>query len=243
MVDEAVGVDDDDSDELEESVEDETEPVLSVEGWAIRDITLDVERGSALAIVGDESSGSATLMRILARLSTPTEGSIVVRAPIVPALDGLRGLVQPARTILENGAILGRMLGAPKARLEARVGGALAFAGLAEHSHVRAGEMDRAAHRRLIVASAFQLDPAVVVADAVMLGGEQWFVDRLDEHIQRRRSEGLALLVAGGKDDVLRRLCDRAVVMAYGRIVAAGALEVVLARAVDQQRTAPEKPS
>lgn len=228
------GIDDD----LDDPIEDDVGQVRA-EGWALSGFTLDVEQGAALAIVGDENSGSATLMQILARIVRPSEGSVVLRTPVAVALESSRGLVQPVRSTRDNVILVGRLLGASKRQMEECADHALDFAGLASQAHVRAVDLDKDAQRRLVIAIAFELSPAVLVADAAMFGRERWFVDRLDEQLERRRAEGLALLVAGSREEVLRRVCDRAVLMMNGVVVREGTPEAVLAEAVEQGESGP----
>src|SRR5258708_4845358 len=66
--------------------------------WALSDLTLDIRRGSSLAIIGPNGSGKTTLLKVLARITPPTSGRVLVRGRVAPALEVASAFLQPELT-------------------------------------------------------------------------------------------------------------------------------------------------
>ncbi len=203
---------------------------------ALRGITLDVQRGESLAIVGKSGSGKSTLMHLLALLDRPSTGSVFVNGePVddVPTreLNRLRNetfgfifqqfFLVPGDTVLANVMLPLRIGGVPRRQRRVRALDALERVGLADRAQQRAVTLSGGQKQRVAIARALVGDPSVLFADEPTgnldsANGETIATELFDLH----RSEGLTLVLVTHDDDLAAR-CDRSITIADGLITAA----------------------
>jgi ABC-type polysaccharide/polyol phosphate transport system ATPase subunit len=223
IADEGVGLDasdDDDDDDMDTEVSGrEGRPVVPASGWALADLSFELPFGAALAVVGPPGSGKTTLLQILARVTRPTVGRVLLQGPVTPVLAPSVGLVRPGTTVAESVVALGVTFGARPSSMREHLVSTIACAGLESSADAPVSTIPRASVRQLIVSVAVHTYPAVIVAEIGMLAGAPTFTARLQETLSMRRQEGLALVIAGGLRDEkhLHRYCDRSLVLDEGR--------------------------
>jgi putative ABC transport system ATP-binding protein len=210
----------------------------------LRGVTLQVERGETVAVVGPSGSGKSTMMMIVAGLERPSTGSVRIGGTDFGALDedGLAlfrrrniGIVFQAfhliatMTALENVAVPLELAGVSDAFDRAREG--LKIVGLGERVTHYPGQLSGGEQQRVALARAFAAEPSLLLADEptgnldTATGGA--IIDLMFE-LQRKRDATL-LLITHDRDLAAR--CDRTVRMHDGRIMA----EATAARAATQR--------
>ena len=206
---------------------------------AVDNVSLTVEPGDVLGIVGASGSGKSTLARILTRLITPTSGTVLLRGVDIHALDddAVRAQVRPAiRMIFQDpdAALNPAYTIGDGLRRALRLGGRtpaerideVMYALLGEVGLVRSyadkypDELSGGEKRRLGICRVLASNPAVVVADEPLSGLDVVLQERvlallLKEQEQRR----FALLLVSHDLDRVHQACSRVVVMFSGRIV------------------------
>jgi putative ABC transport system ATP-binding protein len=210
----------------------------------LRGVTLQVERGETVAVVGPSGSGKSTMMMIVAGLERPSTGSVRIGGTDFGSLDedGLAlfrrrniGIVFQAfhliatMTALENVAVPLELAGVSDAFDRAREG--LKIVGLGERVTHYPGQLSGGEQQRVALARAFAAEPSLLLADEptgnldTATGGA--IIDLMFE-LQRKRDATL-LLITHDRDLAAR--CDRTVRMHDGRIMA----EATAARAATQR--------
>ena len=194
---------------------------------ALRGIDLEVHSGEFLTIVGPNGAGKTTLLRILATLSRPTQGSVHIAGHVLPSgADQARrqiGLLshQPLLygdlTAEENLRFFGRMYDVPQ--LEARIVELLDKVDLLDRRTSRARTFSRGMQQRLAIARALLHDPAVVLLDEPFTGLDPHSSDRLEELLHLLRDGRRAVVMTIHDLDRGWAMCDRALVLARGKIV------------------------
>jgi putative ABC transport system ATP-binding protein len=147
---------------------------------ALRDVSLDVETGTLVALVGRSGSGKTTLLNVVGGLDRPDRGSVHVAGVDVMRLDddGLADLRRttvsyvfqtfgliPVLTAAENVGVPLRLTRTPVAERERRVATLLELVGLADHAQQRPDELSGGQQQRVAIARALAASPRLLVAD------------------------------------------------------------------------------
>ncbi len=199
------------------------------EFWAVRDVSLQLRRGEALAIVGRNGAGKTTLLRTITGLIRPDAGEVRSRGRVAPLLSlgaGFNPLLSGRENIFINMAILGLTTRQIHQRFDAVVD--FAEVGPALDSPVRTYSSGMTA--RLGFACAVHVAPDVFIIDEALAVGDANFRGKCYRKIAELRRQGVALLVVSHSVQVLMAVADRAVYLEQGTVVAAGPTHEVLTR-------------
>jgi putative ABC transport system ATP-binding protein len=200
---------------------------------ALRDVSLDVARGTMVALVGRSGSGKTTLLNVVGGLDRPDHGTVVVDGTDVTALDedGLSGLRRdtvayifqtfgliPVLSAAENVGVPLRMSRMPIDEREQRVALLLDLVGLADHAEQRPDELSGGQQQRVAIARALASSPRLLVADEPT--GQLDAETGLSVMALLRgvvESEGVTALVST-HDPVMMALADRVVRISDGQV-------------------------
>ena len=228
-LDEDEDVDDDDVDDDDDIADDPPDTDSRAprnEGahaiWALRDVTFDVPRGKSIAIIGSGGSGKTTLLKILSRVTPPTEGSVVVRGRVAPLLGRIAPLMQGEFTGRQNVFLISELYGVPRDAAAERLDEIFTFAGITAFADTKVKKYSSGMQQQLAFSIVLNLDPDVMLADGALTVGDPIFRARSLERLEERQRDGLAILIASNDTASLRRLCDEAIWLENGRVVARG---------------------
>lgn len=198
----------------------------------LRGITLHVERGEVVAVVGPNGSGKTTLLKAIAGLVPLISGvisldgeDITPRPARLRALSGialvpLEGDVFPDLTVSENLIVAGSTL-RQRSELEERMSWALStFRRLMERAHVRASALSGGERRMLAIAMGLLRRPKVLLLDEPSSGLSPAAMTEVASAVKSARSWGISTLVAEQNLDAATLLADRVYVMKGGRAIA-----------------------
>jgi homopolymeric O-antigen transport system ATP-binding protein len=196
---------------------------------ALEEVTFDVARGSALAVVGENGSGKSTLLDLLLGMTRPSAGSVHIAGPVASLLELGAGFFHEL-TGRENAVHLALLAGASRADARARARRAEEFAELGQFFERPVRTYSAGMLMRLGFAIASSLEAPVVVVDEVLAVGDGYFQRKcIDRLLEMRRKEA-TLVVAAHDLHALRSLCDRALWLHHGRVAALGPVDDVLGR-------------
>jgi ABC-type branched-subunit amino acid transport system ATPase component len=191
-------------------------------------VSLQVEAGETLALLGTNGAGKSTLLRLISGLDRPSAGRItfngrdVTRRPAEQAVrDGLvlvpgGKAVFPDLTVKENLDIQAVTLKTGKGAAIDRV--LTVFPGLGERLSQRAGSLSGGQQQQLAIAKALILRPAVLCIDELSLGLAPIVVEQLLQTVQEFKEAGTTLILVEQSLNVAAHLCQRAVFMEKGEI-------------------------
>jgi ABC-type polysaccharide/polyol phosphate transport system ATPase subunit len=196
--------------------------------WVLRDISFDVEPGSALGLVGANGSGKSTMLKILSRVMDPTAGRVDVTGR-VGALIEIRAGMHPNLTGRENIFFTGSLMGLPRREVARRLDEIVAFAELESAIDRQVKYYSTGMQMRLGFGVAAFLEPAVLLVDEVLAVGDATFQQRCLDRMRYVLSEGTTLIFVSHDLGSVEATCSRAVWLDEGTIVNQGPVRDVLA--------------
>ena len=199
----------------------------SQELWALRDVSFDVQRGEALGIVGPNGAGKSTLLKLLASITVPTQGEIVIHGRLAALIEVGSGF-HPELTGRENVFLSGAILGMRNREIAALFDRIVDFAGVAPFIDVPVKWYSSGMYVRLGFSVAAHLDPDILLIDEVLAVGDAMFQQHCLARIRELRRAGTTAVFISHDLDAVERLCDRALLIEGGRIAASGMPRAVI---------------
>jgi ABC-2 type transport system ATP-binding protein len=187
--------------------------------WAIRDIDIAIEEGTTVGLLGHNGSGKSTLLKCVAGILQPTEGEIVTRGRLAALLELGAGF-HPELTGRENIYLNGSVLGLSRKDVERVFDEIVDFAELEKFIDMQVRHYSSGMYVRLGFAVAVNVDPHILLVDEVLAVGDEAFQRKCLERVARFQKEGRTIVFVTHAADLVRRICDRAIVLDHGRMVA-----------------------
>lgn len=188
---------------------------------ALRDVSLRVEAGRTLGIIGSNGSGKSTLLKLLAGIGRPTTGTVSVQGRVA-ALIELGAGFHPEISGRENVYINGLMLGLKRADVARRFDDIVEFAELGDFIDAPVKTYSSGMYMRLGFSVAIHTDPDVLLVDEVLAVGDEAFTHKcLDRFADLQRRQKTIVLVTHTLD-LVTRLCDEVLWLDGGSVRAQG---------------------
>jgi ABC-type polysaccharide/polyol phosphate transport system ATPase subunit len=195
--------------------------IRHAEFWALTGVGFDVARGECLGIVGVNGAGKSTLLKILSRALHPTSGHFEVRGRLVSLLELGTGF-NPELTGRQNIFQSARLLGFPADYVRARLPAILDFAQVGEFIDQPVKQYSSGMFVRLAFSLFAHFDPDVYIVDETLAVGDVFFQQKCFERFRELRSRGCTILFVSHDMEAITHLCDRAILLSGGKLVAQG---------------------
>ncbi|HLB62650.1 MAG TPA: ABC transporter ATP-binding protein [Actinomycetota bacterium] len=189
--------------------------------WALRDVAFAVEEGTSLGLIGVNGSGKTTLLKVIAGILRPTTGRVVTRGRIAALLELGAGF-HPELTGRENVYLNASFLGLSRKETDRAYDDIVAFAELGEFMDNQVKFYSSGMLVRLGFAVAVHVDPAILLIDEVLAVGDEAFQAKCLERVRRFQRDGRTIVFVTHALDLVRSICDGAVMLDRGRIHASG---------------------
>lgn len=201
--------------------------------FALRDLSLRVEKGEFVFLTGPSGAGKSTLLRLLLRQELPTEGRLVVggrdlshlTVRQVQAYRRSLGFVfqdfklLPHKTVLENIAFVPRVLGMSAAQQQRRTFQVLKWVGLQHRMTAFPMELSGGEQQRIAIARALVNDPVVILADEPTGNLDPDLSLEIMNLFREINARGTTVLVATHDRELIRRVGRRTITLDHGEIV------------------------
>ena len=198
------------------------------EFYALKDVSFQVKRGEAVALIGKNGSGKSTMLKILAGVMYPTRGSVEVRGTMAPLIELGAGF-DPELTARENIYLNGAILGYDREFMDRLFDEIVDFSELRIFLDVPLKNYSSGMTARLGFAIATIIKADILVVDEVLAVGDFRFQEKCKEKIAALLEGGTTLLfVSHGKEQV-KQLCPKSVWLDHGKMMAFGDTEEVYA--------------
>lgn len=189
--------------------------------WALREVSLTVNRGEVLGIIGRNGAGKSTLLQAICGTATPTSGSISVQGRIAALLELGAGF-NPEFSGRENAILNAAILGMTRDEIDARLPDIIAFAELADFIDEPVKTYSSGMFVRLAFAVAIHVSPDILIIDEALAVGDLAFRNKCIERIQKLMASGVTILFVTHDISTLQLLCSRVVWLDHGRVRAIG---------------------
>ncbi len=189
--------------------------------WALRDASFQIGHGEAVGIIGRNGAGKSTLLKILSRITEPTQGHAEMRGRVGSLLEVGTGF-HPDLTGRENIYLNGAVLGMKKAEINRKFDEIVAFSEIEKFLDTPVKHYSSGMYVRLAFAVAAHLEPEILIVDEVLSVGDGRFQKKCLSKMQDVGQQGRTVLFVSHNMAAVTRLCERAILLEEGRVVADG---------------------
>jgi lipopolysaccharide transport system ATP-binding protein len=203
-------------------------PAKSELMWALKDVSLQVQHGEVIGIIGRNGSGKTTLLKILSRITRPTTGSAEIYGSMRTLLEVGTGF-HPELTGRENMYLSGAILGMSRREIERKFDTIVAFSGVERFIDTQLKHYSTGMQMRLAFAVAAHLEPDILLVDEVLAVGDLEFQKKCLGKMEEVSGSGRTILFVSHQMNQIRRLCKRVLWLEGGEIHRSGPTAVLLA--------------
>lgn len=196
------------------------------EFYALKNVSFSVKRGEAVALIGKNGSGKSTMLKIIAGVMYPTEGSISINGSIVPLIELGAGF-DPDLTARENIYLNGAVLGYDRDFMNRHFEEIVEFSELESFIDVPIKNFSSGMVARLGFAIATIVRADILVVDEILAVGDFKFQQKCKAKMAELMSGGTTLLFVSHSGDEVKELCQKAVWLDHGNLMAYGNTEEV----------------
>ncbi|HEY3521916.1 MAG TPA: ABC transporter ATP-binding protein [Rhodanobacteraceae bacterium] len=199
------------------------------EFWAVRDVSFDVRKGETVGIVGRNGSGKSTLLQMICGTLTPTLGTIAVKGRVAALLELGAGF-NPEFTGRESVRLSGLLYGLSEQELNARFDAIVDFAGIGDFIDQPIKTYSSGMYVRLAFSVAINVSPDILVIDEALSVGDEAFQRKCFARIEAIREAGATVLFVSHAAGTVIELCDRAILLDGGELLAQGPPKTIVSR-------------
>lgn len=205
--------------------------------WALEEVSFRVAPGRLVGILGFNGAGKSTLLRLVAGVGRPTKGRVEVAGRVAAMLDLGVGF-HPELTGRENIFVSGVTSGLTRREVKRRFDEIVAFSEIEEFIDNPLRTYSAGMHMRLAFAVASNIEPEVLLIDEVLAVGDLRFQQKCMDRIAKFKESGCSGLIVSHAPELVVRLCDEAIWLHQGHLVAHGPAEEVAQQYVEATRGA-----
>ena len=191
------------------------------EFWALKDVSFKVEKGDRVGVMGFNGAGKSTLLKTIAGVLKPTMGSVKVAGTIAPMLELGAGF-DPNYSGAENIYLYGATMGFSRKFIDEKYDEIVEFSELKEFINAPLKSYSSGMKSRLGFAIATAVKPDVLILDEVLSVGDAAFKEKSEQRILDMMEDGVTVLYVSHSTDRIRKLCNKAIILTKGQVVAHG---------------------
>ena len=188
---------------------------------ALDDISLDIEAGTTVGLLGHNGSGKSTLLKCMAGILQPTAGSVRTVGRMASLLELGAGF-HPELSGRENVYLNGSILGLKRVEVDRAFDDIVGFAELEAFIDTPVKHYSSGMYIRLGFAVAINVDPEILLIDEVLSVGDESFQRKCIDKVKAFQAEGRTIVVVTHAADLVRQMCDKAAALEHGVLVAVG---------------------
>lgn len=204
------------------------------EFWALSDVNFEVKKGEVVGFVGSNGAGKSTLLKVIAGVMKPTNGNIEVYGNICPMIELGAGFDMDL-TARENIFLNGAVMGYSKEFIEAKFDEIVEFSELKDFLDVPVRNFSSGMVARLAFSIATIVEPEILIVDEILSVGDIAFQQKSENKMRSMIGGGTTVLFVSHSIEQIKKMCDRAVWLEYGKVKMVGEAKEVCEAYYDSQ--------
>jgi lipopolysaccharide transport system ATP-binding protein len=195
--------------------------------WALRGVSLTIPKGSAYGLIGHNGSGKSTMLKLVAGISRPSEGSVAVDGRLA-ALIELGAGFHPDLSGRDNIKLNGSILGLTRREIAEATGDIIEFSGLGDFIDEPVKNYSSGMYVRLGFSVAVHMRPDVLLIDEIIAVGDEDFQRKCFDHLYGLRRSGRTIVIVSHSTSLLTSFCDEVAWLDHGELLDAGRAQGVV---------------
>ena len=190
----------------------------------LKNISLEINQGDRVGIIGKNGAGKSTLLRAIAGIYAPDSGTVSIEGKIAPLIElgvGFNGEM----TGEENVFLSGVLMGATRKQMMEKIDEIFEFAELSEYRQTPLKYYSTGMGMRLSFSLATSIDPEILILDEVFAGGDSSFVKKASTRMNEKINSAKIVLMVSHNIDLIKSICNRIVWLEDGAIKKIGNVE------------------
>lgn len=193
---------------------------------ALNEVSFVVKKGDTVGIVGKNGSGKSTLLQIIAGTVTPSHGNVDIYGKVVALLELGSGF-NPEFTGRENVYLNASMFGIDRGAIEKKFAEIENFADIGEHIDQPVKTYSSGMFARLAFSVAINMEPDILIIDEILAVGDAAFQAKCVSKMRQLKEKGVSLLFVSHSVDAIKSMCNSAVLLSHGNLIATGTSEMI----------------
>lgn len=185
---------------------------------AIDNVTIDIQSGDRVGIIGHNGAGKSTLLKTLGGIYKPTSGTVIIEGKIAP-LFNLKFGMDMSLSGHENIILKALHMGVRRKDIEAKIDEIEALSGLGEFIHLPMKTYSSGMVARLAFAISTKIDADILLLDEMIGTGDANFIKQTSQIAKNFVQSSNLLLIASHSNKVIRDMCTKAIVFEHGKVV------------------------
>ncbi|MGN7199058.1 ABC transporter ATP-binding protein [Arthrobacter sp. SAFR-044] len=196
---------------------------LSEKFHALKNVSLDVQAGETVALLGLNGSGKSTLLKHISGVMLPDTGTVKTRGRVAGLIEVGAGF-HPDLSGRDNVFLNGAILGMTEQQIKDRFDDIVEFSEIGQFIDTEVKFYSSGMYLRLAFSVAVHTDPEVFLIDEILAVGDEPFQRKCIDRIQELAREGKTLVVVSHDLELVSRICERGILLEHGRVAFDGAI-------------------
>ena len=210
--------------------------------WAVRNVSFELKKGDRLGIIGHNGSGKSTTLKMLSRITTPTEGRITMAGRVASLLEVGTGF-HPELTGRENIFLNGSILGMTRSEIKKKFDEIVDFSGVEKFLDTPVKRYSSGMYVRLAFSVAAHLNPEIMVVDEVLSVGDAEFQKKCIGKMQDISSDsGRTILFVSHNLRAVQLLCNKGLLLDHGKMLYFGEVGEAAAKYIESREAFTKMP-
>ncbi len=177
------------------------------EFWVLKNFSLKVKKGEVIGLYGPNGSGKSTILKLIANVTYPDKGEIIVNGKIAPLIEigaGFHPDLTGRENIYMNGAILGMSIKEIKTKIE----NIIEFSGIEDFIDMPVKKYSSGMYLRLAFSIAIHSDADIYLFDEILAVGDESFKKQCYSEIEKLKKQNKTMIIVSHNKEILKKLTD-----------------------------------